>query len=126
MDTPDTSRLSAASSTASKSTKPDTNIPCFAADLIIAVHPPYPVLVVAFMIAGYGNGLADAAWNAFIGNMDHANEILGFLHGLYGFGAVISPLVATSMITKAGIPWYGYYYLMVSRSLYIHHHRSWF
>ncbi|KAI1848832.1 hypothetical protein JX266_005260 [Neoarthrinium moseri] len=81
--------------------------------LIIALHPPYPVLVIAFMIAGYGNGLADAAWNAFIGNMDHANEILGFLHGLYGFGAVISPLVATSMVAKAGLQWYTFYYLMI-------------
>lgn len=83
-------------------------------DLIIALHPPYPVLVIAFMIAGYGNGLADAAWNAWIGNMEHANEILGFLHGLYGFGAVISPLVATTMVTKANLQWYTFYYVMVS------------
>ncbi|ETS74335.1 hypothetical protein PFICI_14201 [Pestalotiopsis fici W106-1] len=82
--------------------------------LIIALHPPYPVLVVAFMIAGYGNGLADAAWNAWIGAMANANEILGFLHGLYGFGAVISPLVATSMVTKANLEWYTFYYVMVS------------
>jgi hypothetical protein len=30
--------------------------------VVIAVHPPYPVLVVIFMLAGFGNGLADAAW----------------------------------------------------------------
>lgn len=85
-----------------------------AAYAIIAAHPPYPVLVVAFMIAGFGNGLADAAWNAWIGNMAKANELLGFLHGFYGMGAVISPLVATSMITKAFLPWYSFYYVMVS------------
>ncbi|KAI0133689.1 major facilitator superfamily domain-containing protein [Xylariales sp. AK1849] len=81
--------------------------------LIIALHPPYPVIVVAFMIAGYGNGLADAAWNAFISNMEHANEVLGFLHGLYGIGAVISPLVATTMVTKGGLQWYSFYYVMI-------------
>ncbi|GAW14199.1 hypothetical protein ANO14919_035960 [Xylariales sp. No.14919] len=81
--------------------------------LIIAVHPPYPVLVLAFALAGFGNGIADAGWNAFIGNMDRANELLGFLHGLYGAGAVISPLIATTMITKAGLPWYAFYYLMI-------------
>ncbi|KAG9697203.1 MFS general substrate transporter, partial [Aureobasidium melanogenum] len=32
--------------------------------VVIAVHPPYPVLVVVFAIAGFGNGLEDAAWNA--------------------------------------------------------------
>ncbi|KAH8667120.1 major facilitator superfamily domain-containing protein [Xylariales sp. PMI_506] len=77
------------------------------------ISPPYPVLVLAFMIAGYGNGLADAAWNAYIGGMANANELLGVLHGLYGFGAVMSPLIATSMITKLGTPWYAFYYLMI-------------
>lgn len=32
--------------------------------VIACVHPPYPVLVVVYMLAGFGNGLADAAWNA--------------------------------------------------------------
>ncbi|KAI0382291.1 MFS general substrate transporter [Hypomontagnella monticulosa] len=81
--------------------------------IIIAVHPPYPVLVIAFMLAGFGNGIADAAWNAWIGNMAHANEMLGFLHGLYGAGAVLSPLIATTMITKGNLPWYAFYYLMI-------------
>ncbi|KAI0152731.1 putative MFS transporter [Xylariaceae sp. FL1272] len=89
---------------------------CFShlvAYVVIAVHPPYPVLVVAFALAGFGNGVADAAWNAFIGNLDRANELLGFLHGLYGAGAVVSPLVATAFVTKAGLPWYSFYYLMI-------------
>ncbi|KAI1644647.1 MFS general substrate transporter [Daldinia loculata] len=81
--------------------------------IIIAVHPPYPVLVITFIIAGFGNGIADAAWNAWIGNMAHANEMLGFLHGLYGVGAVLSPLIATTMITKGNLPWYAFYYLMI-------------
>jgi fucose permease len=84
-----------------------------AAYAIIASGPPYPVLVVAFLIAGFGNGLGDAAWNAWIGNMASANEVLGVLHGLYGLGAVLAPLLATSMITKAGLPWNSYYYFMV-------------
>lgn len=66
------------------------------------------------MLAGFGNGIADAAWNAWIGNMARANEMLGFLHGLYGAGAVLSPLIATTMITKGNLPWYTFYYLMVS------------
>ncbi|RYC63800.1 hypothetical protein CHU98_g2423 [Xylaria longipes] len=82
--------------------------------VVIAVHPPYPVLVLAFALAGFGNGIADAGWNAFIGNLDRANELLGLLHGLYGVGAVISPVIATTLITKAGLPWYAFYYLMVS------------
>ncbi|KAI1211195.1 MFS general substrate transporter [Annulohypoxylon truncatum] len=81
--------------------------------IIIAVHPPYPVLVISFMLAGFGNGICDAGWNAWIGNMARANELLGILHGLYGAGAVLSPLIATTMITKANLPWYAFYYLMI-------------
>ncbi|KAH8433725.1 putative MFS transporter [Aspergillus melleus] len=35
--------------------------------------------------------------------MENANQLLGLLHGLYGVGAVLSPLVATLLITKAEI-----------------------
>lgn len=84
--------------------------------VINSVHPPYPVLVISFIFAGLGNGVEDAAWNAWIGNMANANEVLGFLHGIYGAGAVISPLIATSMIAKGGLPWYYFYYVMVSLS----------
>lgn len=45
--------------------------------------------------------------------MQNANELLGFLHGAYGLGATISPLIATSMVTKGSLPWYTFYYLMV-------------
>ena len=81
--------------------------------IIIALHPPYPVLVIAFLLAGLGNGLEDSGWNAWIGVMANANEMLGFLHGFYGLGATIAPLIATTMITKAGWPWYTWYYFMI-------------
>ncbi|KAG9502548.1 hypothetical protein J7337_005378 [Fusarium musae] len=81
--------------------------------IIIAVHPPYPVLVLAYCLAGFGNGISDAAWNAWIGNLDRANETLGFLHAFYGVGGVISPLIATNMIAKANLPWYTFYYVMI-------------
>jgi MFS family permease len=83
--------------------------------VVTCVHPPYPVLPIIFMLAGFGNGLEDGGWNAWIGNMQNANELLGFLHGAYGLGATISPLVATSMVTKGDLPWYDFYYLMVSQ-----------
>lgn len=84
--------------------------------LINCLHPPYPLLVISFMIAGLGNGLSDSAWNAWIGNLPRATELLGFLHACYGVGAVISPLIATAMITRYHLPWFTYYYVMVSSS----------
>ncbi|MCJ1363620.1 hypothetical protein MMC16_002727 [Acarospora aff. strigata] len=81
--------------------------------IVIALHPPYPVLVVVFIFAGFGNGILDAAWNAWIGDMASANEILGFLHGFYGLGATLSPLIATTMITKGNLGWWTFYYIMI-------------
>ncbi|KAJ5151891.1 MFS general substrate transporter [Penicillium capsulatum] len=79
---------------------------------IICIHPPFPVLVVMYILIGLGSGIQNAAWNVWIGNMANSNEVLGFFHGFYGIGATISPLVATSLITKAGWHWYSFYYLM--------------
>ncbi|QDS74388.1 hypothetical protein FKW77_005525 [Venturia effusa] len=85
-----------------------------AAYISAATHPPFPVIVVFFTLAGFGNGLEDAAWNAWVGNMANNNEVLGFLHGFYGLGATISPLIATTMITKANLAWYQFYqYIML-------------
>lgn len=85
----------------------------FAAYIIISLHPPFPVLVVTFILAGFGNGVLDAAWNAWLGNMANPNETLGFLQGFYGVGATIAPLVATAMITRFGLEWYTFYYIMI-------------
>ncbi|MCJ1311950.1 hypothetical protein MMC25_005624 [Agyrium rufum] len=82
--------------------------------IVMSQHPDFGVLVFVFILAGFGNGLEDAAWNAWMGNMQRANEILGFLHGAYGLGAVLSPLIATTMITKDDAPWWQFYYIMVS------------
>ncbi|KAF7589565.1 hypothetical protein BBP40_004144 [Aspergillus hancockii] len=81
--------------------------------IINCLHPPYPVLVVSFIFAGFGNGLADAAWNAWLGNMANANQLLGLLHGLYGAGGVLSPILATSLIARADLQWYYFYYIMI-------------
>ncbi|KAM5354062.1 hypothetical protein ACJ41O_000712 [Fusarium nematophilum] len=84
-----------------------------AAYIVISQHPPYPVLVFVYALAGFGNGIADAAWNAWTGNLARANETLGFLHAFYGIGGTISPLIATSMIAEGNLPWYTFYYIMI-------------
>ena len=79
-----------------------------------SLHPPWPLVVVFMIFAGFGNGLADAAWCAWTGNFVSAIKLHGFLLRFYSLGATISPLIATSMITKANLPWYYWYYVMVS------------
>jgi fucose permease len=79
----------------------------------MALHPPFPVLPIALLFSGYGNGIEDSGYNAWVGNMHRANELLGLIHGAYGLGATISPLIATAMITKGNLPWYSFYYVLI-------------
>ena len=81
--------------------------------IVIVVHPPYPAVVIFLALAGVGCGLLDAAWNAWIGTLDHPNQLLGLLHGCYGLGATISPLIATTMVTKGHLKWWNFYYIMI-------------
>ena len=80
--------------------------------VIVSAHPPYPAVVVVLAFAGIGNGLLDGAWNAWVGTMSHANQILGLLHGCYGAGATISPSIATAMVTRYGLDWWQFFYIM--------------
>lgn len=82
--------------------------------VVIAVHPPYPAVVAILAVAGLGNGVVDAAWNAWIGQLAQTNQLLGLMHGFYGLGATIAPLIATSMIAKAHLGWWTFFYLMAA------------
>jgi fucose permease len=84
---------------------------------LISIHPPFQVLVFLYALIGLGSGIQNAAWNVWIGNMANSHEVLGIFHGFYGIGATISPVVATSLITKDKWEWYSFYYLMVHLSL---------
>ncbi|KAM0171218.1 hypothetical protein ACHAPF_008366 [Botrytis cinerea] len=81
--------------------------------IVLSLHPPYPVLVVMFVFVGIGNGLADAAWCAWIGNMVSANQVQGFLQACYSLGGTIAPLIAAGMLAKTGLEWYYFYYIML-------------
>jgi fucose permease len=83
---------------------------------VLGAHPPYPVLVVCNALSGFGNGLTDAAFCSWVGAMDKANAIQGIMHAMYSLGGLFAPLIATSLVVKAELPWYTYYYVMVSYS----------
>lgn len=52
-----------------------------AAYLVASGHPPFVLVVVALAVAGYGIGLQDASWNAYIGDLANPNQVVGILHG---------------------------------------------
>ncbi|KAI1045245.1 hypothetical protein LB505_004961 [Fusarium chuoi] len=79
----------------------------------VALHPPFPALPCVMLFTGFGNGIQDSGYNAWIGNMHRANELLGFLHGAYGLGGTIGPLIASAMVTEGKLNWYTFYYIMI-------------
>ena len=81
--------------------------------VVLSVRPPYPVVLVFLVGAGFGNGLLDAAWNAYVGDMKNANQLLGIIHGFYGLGASLSPIIATTMVTKYELQWNTFFFIMV-------------
>ncbi|KAK9370214.1 major facilitator superfamily domain-containing protein [Lipomyces kononenkoae] len=78
---------------------------------LICWAPPMPLLVISYGLVGLGIGTLDAAWNAFVADLQNVNEIMGLMHGLYGVGGTISPLLATAMVT-AGVKWSYYYFIL--------------
>ncbi|KAF5662854.1 tetracycline resistance [Fusarium circinatum] len=79
----------------------------------VALHPPFPALPCVMLFTGFGNGIQDSGYNAWIGNMHRANELLGFLHGAYGLGGTIGPLIASAMVTEGRLNWFTFYYIMI-------------
>ncbi|KAI1491499.1 MFS general substrate transporter [Biscogniauxia mediterranea] len=76
---------------------------------VIQAHYKLTYLVVSLIFLASFVGYTAAA---FLNNAIHM-RFLGFLYGLYGAGAVISTLVATTMTTKGNLPWYSFYYIMI-------------
>lgn len=82
---------------------------------ILICAPPFPVIVFAFWVAGTGMALFLSISNAWIVNLLNGTTLLGFMHGLYGVGGVVSPLIATAMISK-GIRWSYFYAIPLALS----------
>lgn len=83
---------------------------------LICWAPPFPLLVIGFVLVGLGSGTMDATFNVYIVTLRNENELMGILHACYGVGAIISPLVATAMIS-AGIQWSYFYFVLLGVSV---------
>mgnify|MGYP003624113878 CR=1 FL=1 len=84
-----------------------------AATALIALHPPFGCILVAFALQGLGTGLLDGSWCAWAGSMEKANTISGMLHGSYSIGGAAGPFLVAIVTTK-DLPWYTWYYILVS------------
>ena len=80
-----------------------------AAYVILVCRPPFPVIVAAFYLIGFGIAVALALNNVYVANFAESTTALGLLHGSYGIGGTAGPLIATAMVTR-GRPWSNFYF----------------
>ncbi|MCJ1409241.1 hypothetical protein MMC19_003319 [Ptychographa xylographoides] len=77
---------------------------------MIVCSPPFPVVVIAFLITGLGMATNLALNNVFVANLTNATTYLGIFHGSYGIGGVIGPLIATGLVSN-GHRWSSFYFI---------------
>jgi fucose permease len=71
----------------------------------IVCTPPFPVVVFCFFLLGLGMAINLALGNVFTGNLQNSTQMLGLMHGSYGLGGTLGPLIATAMVTSGGLVW---------------------
>ncbi|OGM44152.1 hypothetical protein ABOM_006992 [Aspergillus bombycis] len=76
--------------------------------IAIVCHPPFAVIVAAFLLLGFGMAMSIAMNNVFCANLHNSTTALGCFSGAYGIGGVISPLFATAMVSH-DIRWTYFY-----------------
>lgn len=84
-----------------------------AAYIMLVCKPPFAVVVVSFLFLGLGMATNLAANNVFCANLANSTTTLGCLHGFYGIGATIAPLMATALVTH-NHPWSTFYFISLS------------
>ncbi|KAJ1300814.1 hypothetical protein OPQ81_002454 [Rhizoctonia solani] len=71
---------------------------------------PFPAMVIAFVINGFGIGLQDAQANGFVSALrNNPSTKMGIIHSLYGAGAFVAPFVATQFAHQ---PHWSYIYMV--------------
>lgn len=59
----------------------------------LSQHPPFAVVVCLLVLTGFGSGLMNGSWNSWFGGLVQGSTLLGFLHGFWGAGATLSPIL---------------------------------
>jgi len=67
----------------------------------IGVGSSWVGTLLGFLILGLGNGLLDASINTWVA-VSRGSRAMGLIHGFYGVGAAIGPIVAVAVVANGG------------------------
>ncbi|KAF8517398.1 MFS general substrate transporter [Hysterangium stoloniferum] len=83
--------------------------------VLMVPAPPFPVLVIGYIVNGFGIALQDAQANGFVAAQEGDGSKMNFLHAAYGFGAMSAPLIATQFAQLHH--WSFYYFTSLGLSI---------
>ncbi|KAK8024691.1 mfs transporter-like protein [Apiospora arundinis] len=85
---------------------------------IVALHPPFPVVLLAWVVGSLGHGTVDGSVCAWAGDLESASAASGMLHGAYSAGAGLGPFLAGTLISRDGQgQWYEWFYILGAVSI---------
>ncbi|UKZ58921.1 uncharacterized protein TrAtP1_000243 [Trichoderma atroviride] len=79
-------------------------------------HPPFGVVVCLLVLTGFGSGLMNGSWNSWFGGLVQGTTMQGFLHGFWGLGATLSPILISRIAAKVE-NWWIFYFMMAGLSV---------
>lgn len=82
------------------------------ASVLLALRLPFPAVLLAYSLFGFGTGLTDTAFNAWAAGSNRPNIVQGFLHASFAVGCVLGPIGVAEMLKRYS--WSHFYVAMVS------------
>ncbi len=89
---------------------------CFASTLLLSLVPPFPGMLLLVLLLGAGVAILDAGLNSYIAGLPRNTALLNYLHAFYGAGALLGPLIA-STILATGLGWNMVYVVLTAMCL---------
>ncbi|XP_044717751.1 major facilitator superfamily transporter [Hirsutella rhossiliensis] len=78
---------------------------------------PAPAVIAINALSGFGNGLTEACFNAWVAGMDKAGIVQGLMYSCYSLGAFFSSLAVAFMVVEVDKAWLNYYYVVSGMAL---------
>ncbi|KAI1208329.1 MFS general substrate transporter [Annulohypoxylon truncatum] len=78
---------------------------------------PFPLVAISYFLLGFGCAIQLAIGNVFCANLRNNTTMLGLMHGSYGVGGIVGPLVATAIVSSGAV-WSRYYLLTLGFAIF--------
>ncbi|HTK07714.1 MAG TPA: MFS transporter [Ktedonobacteraceae bacterium] len=64
----------------------------------LILQPPFTILPAAYFFIGMGVAIIDPGLNIYIASLPQNTALLNYLHGFYGIGALLGPIIASALL----------------------------